>query len=130
MNDAAVPFPQPDEECARRLKAEVERLARLPTVEWLYYAAAESHAAKYGVDCATLKRMGETIIKEAEKKQQAEKAEQRRVEDRAEKQRVAARRRADKEADKKARERAKGFAALAKLPKALQASQLKVLAKH
>jgi hypothetical protein len=124
-----VSFPVADEERARRLRLEVERLARLPTVEWMFYVATESHAARYGVDCTTLKQMVEAVVREAERKQKAEQVEQRRSEDRAAKQRAAAQRRTDREEDKKARERAKSFAALAKLPKALQASQLKVLAK-
>ena len=82
--DAVVPFPMPDEERARRLKVEVERLARLPTVEWLYYTSTESHAAKYGVDCAMLKSMVEVVVKENEKKHRAEQVEQRRIEARAE----------------------------------------------
>ena len=84
MNDTVLPFPAPDEERARRLRVEVERLARLPTVEWMLYVATESHAAKYGVDCATLKRMVEVVVKENEKKRRAEQVEQRQIEARAE----------------------------------------------
>jgi hypothetical protein len=130
MSDSVLPFPVPDEERARRLAIEVGRLARLPMVEWMLYVATESHAAKYGVDCATLRRLVEAVVKENEKKQRDAQAEQRRAEDHAEKRRVAAQRQADKEADKKARERAKAFAELIKLPTALQAAQLKVLAKR
>src|SRR5262245_39583521 len=85
MNDTVLPFPMPDEERARRLTIELERLAQLPMVEWMFYVATESHAAKYGVDCATLKRMVEAVVKENEKKHRAEQAEQRRIEARAEK---------------------------------------------
>jgi hypothetical protein len=80
-SDRVVEFPG-SEEKARRLRVEVERLARLPTVEWMFYAANESHAAKYGVDCSTLKRMVEVIVKETEKKQREEQAERRRDADR------------------------------------------------
>ena len=52
-----VSFPGGTEEHARRLRAEVDRLAQLPTVEWMLYTADENYAAKYGVDKATLKRM-------------------------------------------------------------------------
>src|SRR5262249_13481023 len=84
MNESIVPFPMPDEERARRLKVEVERLAQLSTTEWMFYVATESYAAKYGVDCATLKRMVEAVVKENEKKLRARQAEQRRREERAE----------------------------------------------
>jgi hypothetical protein len=82
--DTVVPFPQSDEERARRLKIEVDRLAQLSTVEWMLYVTTESYAAKYGVDCATLKRMVEAVVKENEKKHRAEQVEQRRIEARAE----------------------------------------------
>src|SRR5262249_25461777 len=85
MSDSVLPFPTPDEERARRLAIEVERLARLPMVEWMLYVATESHAAKYGVDCATLQRMVKVVVKENEKKHRSEQAEQRRIEARAEK---------------------------------------------
>jgi len=86
-----VEFPN-SEERAHRLRVEVERLARLPTVEWMLYVTTESHAAKYGVDCATLKKMVEAVIKETEKKAREEKVEQQRIEQRAEKQRDTAKR--------------------------------------
>jgi Protein of unknown function (DUF3631) len=126
--DKVVEFPNLDEERARRLKVEVERLARLPTVEWMYYVTTEEYAAKYGVDKGTVKRMVEAVLKEAKTKQHAEQVEQRRVEARVEKQRVAARQRADQEADKRARERAKEFTALAKLPQSAHAARLAALA--
>ena len=85
--DRIISFPGADEK-ARHLRLEVGRLARLPTVEWMYYAESEGYAEKYGVDKAALKRMVETVIAEAEKKQRTEKAEQQRIEARAEKQRA------------------------------------------
>src|SRR5262249_51523284 len=78
-------FPTPDEERARRLKVEVERLARLSTTEWIYYVESPGYAEKYGVDKATLKTMVEAVLKEIEKKRRNEQAEQRRIEGRAEK---------------------------------------------
>jgi hypothetical protein len=125
-----VPFPALDEERARRLKVEVDRLARLSPTEWMFYVASAGYAEKYGVDGATLKRMVEAVIKAAEKKQRDEQTEQRRIEARAEKQRVADQRRVDKQADKKARERAKEFAALLKLPTAVHEARLAALAKR
>ena len=97
MGDTVLPFPIPEEERARRLKVEVERLARLPTVEWMLYVSTETHAAKYGVDGATLKRMVEAVIKEVEKTRQAQRIEQRRVEDRAERAQDRAARQAQRE---------------------------------
>jgi putative DNA primase/helicase len=128
MSDTVLPFPAPDEERARRLVAEVERLARLPAVEWLFYVSTESYAAKYDTDCITLKKLVEAVIKETEKKARDEQTEQRRTEDRAEKQRAAARQRADKETDKRARERAQEFRALAGLPRGEHAGRLAALA--
>jgi putative DNA primase/helicase len=80
--DRVVQFlaPIPDEERTRRLKAEVERLVRLSSTEWLYYVTLEGYAEKYGVDQATFKAMVEAAVKENEKKHHAEQVEQRRIE--------------------------------------------------
>ena len=86
MNDAVVPFPTPEEERARRLKVEVERLAQMSPVEWIYYVTLVGYAEKYGVDGATLKKMVEVVIKENEKKAREDRGELRRREDRTEKQ--------------------------------------------
>src|SRR5262249_43323760 len=77
-----VVFPTSDEGRARRLKLEVERLSRLPTVEWLFYL--DGTAEKHGIDKAVLKRMVEVVIKETEKKAREEQAERQRIEARAE----------------------------------------------
>jgi len=83
-----VSFPG-DEERARRLKVEVERLARLSSTEWLYYVTLEGYAEKYGVDQALFKAMVETAVREIEKKQRDEQDERRRIEDRAEKKKAS-----------------------------------------
>jgi hypothetical protein len=49
--------PITEEERARRLGVEVERLTRLPPAEWMFYVQSEGYADKYGVDKATLKQM-------------------------------------------------------------------------
>jgi len=67
-NSQVVAFPGGDEERARRLKVEVERLARLSLTEWLYYISLPGYPEKYGVDAATLKTMVEAVIKDIEKK--------------------------------------------------------------
>jgi hypothetical protein len=93
-----VPFPVPDEERARRCKAEAERLARMSTVEWMYYVALPGYAEKFGVDGATLKGMVEAVIQENKKKA----AEDRGELDRAEKKRDAAVRETERKAERKA----------------------------
>jgi hypothetical protein len=62
-----VEFPTSDEERARRLRAEVERLAGLPPVEWMFYLS-EGVAKKYGVERANLQKMIEATIKQREAK--------------------------------------------------------------
>jgi Protein of unknown function (DUF3631) len=130
------------EERARRLGVEVERLARLPTVEWMLYL--EDTAKKYGVTSAQLKQMVEKTIKAAEKKRREDKAEDRQREQRTERQRTAAQREqerrlreqrraqkeADKEAEKRQREREKELAAILKSPSAEHEPRLAALAKR
>jgi hypothetical protein len=99
-----VEFPVSDEERARRLKVEVERLGRLPPAEWIYYVESAGYAEKYGVDKTTLKTMVEATIKENEKKAREDRGELRRREDRAEKQRSKEKSDAKKEAERKDRE--------------------------
>jgi len=97
-----VPFPVPDEERARRVKAEVERQARLSPGEYLLYL--DDTAKKYGVDKAVLKAMIEAVIAENEKKRRGDQAEQRRIEQRVEKKRTAKER--EERAGERERERA------------------------
>jgi len=79
-----VEFPGAEDK-TRRLRIEVERLARMSTAEWMFYVESEGYAERYGIDKAALRRMIEAVVKENEKKQ----AEQRQVEDRVEKQRTS-----------------------------------------
>jgi hypothetical protein len=133
----------PDEEHARRLRVEVERLARLPVVEWMYYLV--DVAKTHGIEPGKLKAMVEATVRASAKKAGQEQAEQRRREQRAEQQRATdARRederkrreqqreqeRAEKEAEKKQREREKELAAILKLPSAEHESRLAALAKR
>jgi len=85
-NNKVVALPVSAEEHARRLKGEVERLARLPTVEWMFYL--DGTAKKHGIERGKLKQMIEAVIKETEKKAKEERGELRRREDRAERQRT------------------------------------------
>ena len=79
---------------ASRLKTEVERLSRLPTVEWMFYL--DDTATKYGIESAKLKAIVEAVIKETEKKAREDRGELRRREDRAEKQRTTAKRESER----------------------------------
>ena len=104
----------PPEERARRLKTEVDELARKPETEWLYYLERGEIAKKHGVEPAALKKMIEATIKANEKKAREDKAEDRQRIQRAEKEQIKATRgeerarreqeRADKEAVRKQKE--------------------------
>ena len=134
--DRVASFPGADER-ARRLRLEVERLARLPTVEWMFYVESAGYAEKYGVDKATLKRMVEAVIKENEKKER----EKRQIEARGEKEKE---RKADKKerldrqvkkdetkkAEKKERERQKALATIVKLPRSEHEATLQELSRR
>jgi Skp family chaperone for outer membrane proteins len=136
-----VDFPNAEDR-ARRLKAEVERLARQSPTEWLFWL--DDSAMKHGIAPAKLKTMIEATIKATEKQARQGQADQRQREQRAERQRAAADRKeerqqreqrraqqqADKEAEKKQREREKGFAAILKLPSADHELRLKALAEQ
>jgi hypothetical protein len=66
------------EERARRLGVEVERLARLPVVEWQFYVATGDIAKKFDITPAALKAMVEAVIRENEKRAREAKADDRR----------------------------------------------------
>jgi hypothetical protein len=140
-DDNVVDFPN-TEERARRLKAEVERLARQSPAEWLFWL--DDSAKKHGIEPGKLKAMIEATIKAAERKARAEKAEERQREQRAEKKRTSERREqerqqreqrrtqieADKEAEKRQREREKEFEAILKLPSIEHEPRLAALAER
>ena len=138
-----VEFPKvelPPEERACRLKIEAERLARLPTVEWLFYVECGDVAEKHGVSRAAMKAMVEATIRENERKARENKAEDRQRIRRVEKDKVTAQReqakqkreqeQADKEAERKRKERKKAFEAIAKLPLLAHEARLAELAKR
>ena len=155
------PAPEPvsDEERARRLKVEVDRLARMSAAEWLYYVELPGYAEKYGVDKATLRAMVEAAAKEIEKKRREDAGELRRREARDEKRRDTAVREADRKADraadraerrareqeraqerrdreatkaaeKKEKEKQKAFTAIVKLPTVEHEERLRTLARQ
>src|SRR6516164_2159120 len=74
-DDKIVDFPN-SEERARRLKVEVERLARQSPAEWHFWL--DDSAKKYGIEPGKLKKMIEATIKANEKAQRAQKAEEQR----------------------------------------------------
>jgi outer membrane biosynthesis protein TonB len=80
-----VGFPVPPEECARRLKTEVDRLAAMSVVEWRYYLESTGVAEKHGVSRDILQEMIEATIKANEKKAREDKAEDQQRERRVEK---------------------------------------------
>lgn len=147
-DEKIVEFPKPEEvteERARRLRIEVERLARLPTVEWMYYVESVGYAEKYGTDKATLGRMVEAVIEDNEKKAREEQGELRRREQREEKKRDTAKRdegrkrdrserdeerEAKKDAERKDKEKQKALAAIVKLPSSEHEAKLKILARQ
>jgi len=157
--DKVVRLPGVDEERARRLKVEVERLAHQSTTEWIYYVETPGYAEKYGVDKITLRQMVEAAVKAIEKKAREDRGEQRWREDRVERRREATKRdeerrtdreererarRADREerererrereerkaAERKTRERVKALAAIVKLPSARHGAELQKLARR
>jgi hypothetical protein len=136
-----VEFPN-SEERARRLRVEVERLARLPTVEWMFYL--DGSAEKHGIDKATLKQMVEAVIRETEKKEREDRGELRRREkqkstakreserkqERKEREEERKEREGKKEAERKERDKQKTFETVIKLPSTQHEGKLKALAKR
>ena len=80
------------EERARRLKIEVDRLAKLPEVEWRYYLFDRGLAEKHGLSPADVKTIVEATIRANEKKAREDKAEDRQRIRRVEKDKVTAQR--------------------------------------
>ena len=131
-----VEFPKAEitpEERARRLRVEVERLAGLPVVEWMFYL--EEVAKKHGVPPALPKKMIEATIKERGKREHDYKAEDQQRERRARREQGQADKeaaRARKEAERIKREqevRQKKletvFAEIAELPRMTHVARLK-----
>ena len=134
--------PKPEsgaEDRARRLAAEVERLARQSPAEWLYYIET-GIAEKFGIAAAAMKEMVEATVKANEKKEREAKGESRRKETsqqrRVEKERTEVKRdqereqaRLEKESARREREKEKTFASLVPLPSKEREARLAALAK-
>ena len=69
------------EERARLLAAEVERLSRLPIVEWMIHLIGDA-SRNHGIEPAQLKAMIEATIKERDKTEKKAKTERREEEQR------------------------------------------------
>jgi putative DNA primase/helicase len=145
-----VEFPNAEER-ARRLRVEVERLAKLSTTEWLYYVESGGYAEKYGVAKATLKTMIEAVVKESEKKAREDRGElqrrekekssakreserkqerEKQKEERREREEERREREARKEAERRERDKQKTFETVLKLPSGQHEAKLKALAKR
>jgi uncharacterized protein DUF3631 len=130
-----IPFPISDEERTRRLRVEVERVARLSPVERPWQIETEDWTAKFGIDKAVASKMVEAAAKEIAKKKADECREQRRAEqkqERKDKRTHQDEARARKEADRVAREeeakrkkREAVFAEIADLPELTHETRLK-----
>jgi hypothetical protein len=111
MNDVlAFPMTAPpanEDEKARRLATEVDRLSGQPLVEWR--CACKHRAAQFGVTPEELRELVEAKLKEVEKAKTKEEVEQRRHEQRAERKREREQRNIEKEAERKAKDRSKAF---------------------
>jgi hypothetical protein len=144
-SSTVLPFPpNVDEEQARRITAEANRLAGQSASERMFWARRS--AERLGIEVSEMQAYVNAVVREREKqKKEQERAEQR-TEKRAEKQRQQSekqrvvteradqqRRKAeqdavDKAAKDKAKEKEKGLAEIAKLPVAYQEAKLVALA--
>jgi putative DNA primase/helicase len=104
----------------QRALAEAERLAGLSAADREYQYSGS--ADRIGIDVATLKKMAEAILKDRVKLVREEQVEAR--------ERKAAQARIDKEAARKAKERGKALASIAKLPSDQHEAELVRLAKR
>jgi hypothetical protein len=114
------------DERARRLRVEVERMAGLPTVEWMLYLA--DTARKFGVEPPKLQTMIKAVLAEREKAKREEKAAVERTTKRRERRDAEDAKRREKEADRKRKAIAAELKVIAKLPTAEQDKHLVTLA--
>jgi len=131
MKDKVIEFPKLAEERARKLRAEVERLSRLPPVEWMFYLP--DVATKHAVDAGELKKMVEATIAATEKQRREDKAEHRevvRLDERARRETRRVDTEREKKEKEKRREREKELRAIAKLPRLAHAASLSKLAER
>jgi hypothetical protein len=139
-----VEFPDADKERARRLRVEVERLARMSPSEWMYYCELDGYVEKYGITKAVFKQMVEAVIKENEKKAREDRGESQRTEKqkstakresereqkRKEREEERKTREAERKADRKEADKQRTFEMTIRLPSILHDGKLKELAKR
>ena len=140
--DKIVEFPKveiSDEERARRTLVEVDRLTRLSPGEWrLWYKRG---AQTLGIEPEVLREFIEAKLRDIAAEKRAAEAEKRRQEERVERQRTSAerdekrkregeQRDIEKDATRKAQEKSKAFADIAKLPSDRHEAKLSELAKR
>jgi hypothetical protein len=142
ISDKIVEFPKTeisDDEKARRIAIEVDRLAAQPTVEWRW--ACKSRASLFGITPEELREFVEAKLRDIKAAERAAEAAKRRQEERAEKQRRSAerdesrkrekeQRDIEKAAERKAKEKDKAFADIAKLPSDHHEAKLSELARR
>ena len=133
MSNISGPDEINDEEKARRIMIEVDRLTRLSPNEWkLWYHRS---AQTLGIEAETLSDLIEAKLKDIKAAERAAEAEKRRQEERVERQRRSAereakhqqekdQRRIEKDAERKAEDKGKAFADIAKLPSDKQEAEL------
>ena len=121
------------DERARRLRAEVERMAGLPTVEWMYYLP--DTARKFSVEPPQLEAMVKAVLAEREKAEREAKAAVQRTTKRRERRDAENAKRQEKEADRARKDETRKRKAIvaelkviAKLPTAEQDRRLVTLA--
>ena len=132
-----VDFPTKNEEHARRILVEAQRLANLTPGEWLLWLDAS--ALRLGVPPSDLAKLVKATIQDREKQAREQKAEERREEQRAKQRRSDQQREererqrqqdsADQEAQRKHRQKEKEFANLVKLPVEQREPRIDALAK-
>jgi putative DNA primase/helicase len=136
INENVVGFPNPLEETPQqRAFKKATRLANLAPGEWKLYVDEDAQALNIPVE--TLMATVLDILRDREKKAKEEKADIRRQEAQVERGRIAEQRRKDRERkieqqriDKKAKEKAKAMASIAKLPSDLHETKLAELARR
>ena len=145
-DEKIVEFPKaevPPEERACRLKTEVDRLASLPGVEWLFYVEVLMSPKSTACRAPVMKAMIEATIKANEKKAGEDKAEDRQRIQRVEKEQDQGtargsangrkrreQERAAKEDERKRKEKESAFEAIVKLPRLAHEARLAELAKR
>src|ERR1700730_7688649 len=116
-----------EEERARRVMVEVDRLARLSPGEWKLWF--KDSAQTFDIAPEMLRDLVETKLKDIKAAAHAAEIEKRRQEDRAERQRHSAEREETRKRERKSKEKSKAFADIAKLPSDRCEARLGELAK-